>query len=618
VSLFGYLSVMVDWSWVVVGVGVAAVMLLPGLGNFSLGVMVGIVAFIGFVHGWVWVVILIGLLVMIFLHELGHFLTARWSGMKATEFFLGFGPKLWSFTRGETEYGVKAIPAGAYVRIIGMTTAEEVPPEDEDRTYRQKSFPKRLLVVSAGSLMHLGQALVAAVVLLVFVGAPGGTLVPIDDHQDGEWIVAEDAVAGSAADAAGLEEGDRVVAWDGERVENFAEVRDKVEASDVGDPVTVTVLRDGETFEVTTDLVDRLLLVEEGQGYLFGGMVVVDELEDGGSVVAWGDTPVSSFADLQEAVADSEVGQTVNVTIEGESENSEVTVALLDDSLSDADDGALTVEEGQSELLPGVVAVGDLEDNGLLVGWDDEPVPTYGELEERFFAADPGDVVPVTVRGRGGETETVSVGIVGRPEEDDDGEATEEEDAVESQPFLGIGPTVEDERLEDQTHSLLGGVSQAGQDTGELLWMTGEGIGSFFSPSSLADFFQTALNGGDDPDPAPQGAAPAVSGEGDGDAREVMSIVGITRVASQVDAVQLLMIFFALNLTIGLINMAPILPLDGGHAIVAVYERLRSRNGMRHFVDADKLMPVAYVGFMLITVISLTAVFLDIVDPITL
>ena len=69
------------------------------------------------------ILMIVGLVVMIFLHELGHFLTAKAAGMKVTEFFLGFGPKLWSFRRGETEYGLKLIPAGAYVRIIGHVHA---------------------------------------------------------------------------------------------------------------------------------------------------------------------------------------------------------------------------------------------------------------------------------------------------------------------------------------------------------------------------------------------------------------------------------------------------------------------------------------------------------------
>ena len=84
---------------------------------------------------------------MIFLHELGHYLTAKWAGMKVTEFFLGFGPRLWSFRRGETEYGAQGHPGRRLRAIIGMNNLEEVDPADEPRTYRQQSFPQRLSVV---------------------------------------------------------------------------------------------------------------------------------------------------------------------------------------------------------------------------------------------------------------------------------------------------------------------------------------------------------------------------------------------------------------------------------------------------------------------------------------
>jgi hypothetical protein len=87
------------------------------------------------VSPWLFVLIM-ALLVSIFLHELGHFLVAKRTGMKVTEFFLGFGPRIWSFRRGETEYGMKIIPAGAYVKIVGMSNLEEVAPEDEARSYR--------------------------------------------------------------------------------------------------------------------------------------------------------------------------------------------------------------------------------------------------------------------------------------------------------------------------------------------------------------------------------------------------------------------------------------------------------------------------------------------------
>src|SRR4051812_5902095 len=88
--------------------------------------------------------VIVALLVMIMLHEFGHFVTAKAAGMKVTEFFVGFGPRLWSVRKGETEYGIKAIPAGGYCRIIGMHNLDPVDPVDEPRTYRQKPYWRRL------------------------------------------------------------------------------------------------------------------------------------------------------------------------------------------------------------------------------------------------------------------------------------------------------------------------------------------------------------------------------------------------------------------------------------------------------------------------------------------
>ena len=101
------------------------------------------------------IAIVVGIILMVMLHEAGHFIAARRSGMKASEFFVGFGPRLWSFSRGETEYGVKAIPAGGYVRIIGMSNLEEVDPADEPRSFRQGSYRNRFIVVMAGVTVNL-------------------------------------------------------------------------------------------------------------------------------------------------------------------------------------------------------------------------------------------------------------------------------------------------------------------------------------------------------------------------------------------------------------------------------------------------------------------------------
>jgi RIP metalloprotease RseP len=191
---------------------------------------------------WAVVLVIFGVMVMVTIHELGHFLTAKWSGMKATEFFFGFGPKLWSMRRGETEYGLKALPLGAYVRIVGMNNLDEVDPEDEPRTYRQQSFPKRLLVVLAGPATHFIQAWVILFLLFAVVGVPGTS--GLNDADADSWVVG-DVTADSAAAAADLEDGDRIVAWDGEPVGDFAELQDAIDSTEVGDEVALTVERDG-------------------------------------------------------------------------------------------------------------------------------------------------------------------------------------------------------------------------------------------------------------------------------------------------------------------------------------------------------------------------------------
>ena len=131
-----------------------------------------IVALAVVAHQTALLIVVSAIILMVMLHELGHFLTAKWSHMKVTEYFLGFGPRLWSVRRGETEYGIKAIPAGGYVKIVGMSSLEEVDPADEARTYRQQPFHNRLMVAVAGSFMHFLTALLMLWGLLVFIGTP--------------------------------------------------------------------------------------------------------------------------------------------------------------------------------------------------------------------------------------------------------------------------------------------------------------------------------------------------------------------------------------------------------------------------------------------------------------
>ncbi len=170
---------------------------------------------------------------MIFLHELGHFLTARATGTKATEFFVGFGPRLWSFRRGETEYGIKAIPLGGYVKILGMTNLESVAPEDEARTYRQASYPKRVLMASAGTLMHL---LLAFCLFVALLTGPG--------RQETTGPALVNVLEGSQAAAGGLLSGDRVVSMNGETIKTWEDLRAVVETNGEN-PIAMQMDRSG-------------------------------------------------------------------------------------------------------------------------------------------------------------------------------------------------------------------------------------------------------------------------------------------------------------------------------------------------------------------------------------
>jgi membrane-associated protease RseP (regulator of RpoE activity) len=181
--------------------------------------------------------IIFGIVALIMAHEAGHYFTAKRAGMKVTEFFLGFGPRVWSFRRGETEYGVKAIPAGGYVRIVGMNNLEEVDPEEEPRTYRQARFGKRLTVVVAGVSVNL----ILAYFLLF--GAVAGQGIPK------LTTTVDEVVAESPASAAGLQQGDRIVAVEGQRVDDWQElpktIRDRA-----GVPTRFTVERAGTLTEL--------------------------------------------------------------------------------------------------------------------------------------------------------------------------------------------------------------------------------------------------------------------------------------------------------------------------------------------------------------------------------
>ncbi|MGH9184662.1 MAG: M50 family metallopeptidase [Acidimicrobiales bacterium] len=390
------------------------------------------------------VVVILAIIVMVFMHELGHYLTAKWSGMKVTEFFIGFGPRIWSFRRGETEYGVKAIPAGAYVRIIGMHNLEEVPPEDEPRTYRQKSFPRRLSVALAGSTMHFVMALVCIYAILVSSGAAEGRLFDTRSLEQIDratpWMIGE-VSDDSGAEAAGLRPGDRILEIDGEPIVGFGDLPDEI-APRAGDDVTLLVRRGEREFEV-------------------GATIGRDEHGDG----------------------------------------------LL----------GVTVDR-QFDMV------------------------SYG----------PSSAVPQAFR-------------------------------------------------------------EFGRVTSESL----RALGRFFTPSGLSGFYDQVADGGEE---AGESAGNGSSGGGGGDNR-IISILGATRIGA--DATEqgfegLLFFLVVLNVFVGIFNLVPLLPLDGGHVAIAVYERVRSRKGRPYHADVAKLLPLTYVVVLLLITLGVTAMYLDIVNPVSI
>jgi len=390
----------------------------PGTGWRAVAPLVGVVAVavaVAVLLGAGDLVVVIAALVgIVMIHELGHFATAKWSGMKVTEYFLGFGPRLWSVRRGETEYGIKAIPAGGYVKIVGMSNLEEVPPEDEPRTYRQQPFRARLLVAAAGSFMHLVMALVLLWSLLVFVGTP-------DPHS--------------------------VV------IRGFAPLPDQVDpARDAGLRVGDQVLRaDGRTLTGPADL---------------------------------------------SAVIARHAGQPLE----------------------------LLVERDKTELA-----------------------------------------VPVTPRVDPADGKA-RIGVT-----------------------IGNGPDVP-----------VGPVRAVGTTFVDLWRITATSMSSL--PTALANEYTLLVHG-----TAPAGAP------------RIQSIVGAVRTtdqAAQAGAGDLLFMLVLINIFIGIFNMLPMLPLDGGHVAIALYERLRSRRGRRYHADVTRLAPYAYAFVALLAFVFVSSLFLDITHPV--
>ena len=212
----------------------------------------------------------VALVFSVMVHEFGHYITARKYGMWVSEFFVGFGKRIWSVQRGETEFGVKAIPAGGYCKIEGMSPNDEMPQGQEERAFYKASSGKKLIVLSAGSFLHF----VLGFVLLftLFAGIGTNQVLP----------VINEVVPNSAAQAAGIQAGDEVVSINGKRVTEWYKDVEVIRESQ-GAELTLVLNRNGEEVVITTAA--RLTDIDGTKRYVLG---IVNEvgLERSGVLVS--------------------------------------------------------------------------------------------------------------------------------------------------------------------------------------------------------------------------------------------------------------------------------------------------------------------------------------------
>jgi len=206
----------------------------------------------------------IALLLSVMVHELGHYITAKRFDMKVTEFFLGFGKRLWSFTRGETEFGIKAIPAGGYCRIEGMTPRDEMPIGEESRAFFGATTTRKLIVLGAGSFAHF--VIGFLLIFSIFFGVGVNTLLS-DISQ---------VAPNSAAAAAGFQPGDKITAVNGKKVTNWYEDSQAIRDSQ-GKELSFTVLRDGN--EITISAAPTY--VESDKRYVLGVVTKIGTQREG-------------------------------------------------------------------------------------------------------------------------------------------------------------------------------------------------------------------------------------------------------------------------------------------------------------------------------------------------
>lgn len=206
--------------------------------------IVGVVAFI------------VALLGSVMIHEYGHYITAKRYGMRVTEFFLGFGARIWSTVRGETEFGLKAIPAGGYCKISGMSPREELPDDVKPRAFYLASVPKKLVVLGAGSFLHFLLGLL--LLFILFAGVGTSQILPTVSQvvpcvPTASECSPTDSI--SPAKSVGIQAGDRIIGINGEK-KDWKDITPILRAS-ANKEISLMIIRDGQEISLNVVLAAR-------------------------------------------------------------------------------------------------------------------------------------------------------------------------------------------------------------------------------------------------------------------------------------------------------------------------------------------------------------------------
>ncbi|MDT8443634.1 MAG: RIP metalloprotease RseP [Desulfuromonadales bacterium] len=287
-------------------------------------------------------IVMLGILV--FVHELGHFCVAKLCGVKVLKFSLGFGPRLVSHKRGETEYMICAIPLGGYVQMLGEGVGEqgentEIDAEEETRSFAKKSIPRRMAIVAAGPIMNL---------ILPFMILPLAYLIGInlpaylEDPPCIGYIV-----PGSEADQAGFRKGDCITKISGMEVKTWNDTGPAL-VNSAGKPIVFTLERSDGTENLVIDSENGALEGLQSIGLLPGQDAVIGGLapampaaeagfKEGDRILSIGGREIVSWYELKDAI--QEVGgQPVAVVVERDMQ--QLTIELVPEK-ADGSDGYL-------------------------------------------------------------------------------------------------------------------------------------------------------------------------------------------------------------------------------------------------------------------------------------